>query len=319
MTRPTRPARATQALVAELRAQGVRCSPRQLEDWRRTGLIPRGHRRSLGRGRGTEVVYPDDMVERCLRVAERMRRGQPWQVVALSLFAASAELPEETVRAAYRWALRIKPSGDEDELDAAARGVDQLLATVAGRRLRALVTSQVKRSGVARGEAPGAVAASVLTNLLVVALGGEVADDTAMIELLAGIGLPIAELPPDEQLWAARFMDAVLGACSMDELVEVAEDASLEELRSAVPAVVQLLRVVPGELRALVPRSAAELLPALLAPVVLQLRHIGARLLADAGAPDHPTAAARSQARATMEAMPFPHAPGQTEPEVRSA
>jgi len=305
--------------VAELRAQGVDCTSRRLEDWRRVGLIPRGHRRSLGRGRGTEVVYPDDMAERCRRVAERMRRGQPWQAVALSLFATGAELPVETVRAAYRWALRIETSADEDELDVAERGVDQLLSTAAGRRLRALVASHVKRSGVARGEAPRAVADGVLTNLLLVQLGGEVADDTAMIELLAGIGLPIAELPPDEQVRAARFMDAVLGAFSMDELVEVAEGAPLEELRGAVPVVVQLLEVVPGELRPLMPRSAAELLPALLAPVVVQLWRVTTRLLANVHAADQRAAASPSQAPATMEPMPLSRPLGQAEPEARSA
>ena len=305
--------------MTKLRAQGVECSSRRLEDWRRVGLIPRGRRRSLGRGRGTEVVYPDDMAERCRRVAERMRRGQPWQVVALSLFAAGAELPEETVRAAYRWALRIELSGDEDELDAAERGVGQLLSTAAGRRLRALVTSDVKRSGVARGEPPRAVADGVLTNLLLVALGGEVSDDTAMIELLAGIGLPIAELPPDEQVAAARFMDAVLGAFSMEELVEVAEGAPLEELRGAVPVVAQLLEVVPGELRALMPRSAAELLPALLAPVVVQLWRVTTRLLASVHAADQRAAASLSQVPATMEPMPLPRSFGQPRPEVKSA
>jgi hypothetical protein len=256
------------------------------------------------------------MAERCRRVAERMRRGQPWQMVALSLFAAGAELPEETVRAAYRWALTIEPSGDEDDMDAAERGVDQLLSTAAGRRLRALVTSHVRRSGVAPGEPPSAVAESVLTNLLLVQLGGEVADDTAMIELLAGIGLPIAELPPDEQVRAARFMDAVLGAFSMEELVDVAEGAPLEELRGAVPVVVQLLEVVPGEFRALIPRSVAELLPVLLAPLVVRLGRVAARLLADSHAPDSPAAASLSQAPATMEPMPLPRPP---EPETRSA
>ncbi|HLI43375.1 MAG TPA: hypothetical protein VKU92_02760 [Acidimicrobiales bacterium] len=319
MARSASPARATKALVAELRSQGVNCSARRLEDWRRVGLIPRGHRRSLGRGRGTEVVYPDDMAERCRRVAERMRRGQPWQVVALSLFAAGADLPEETVRAAYRWALTIEASGDEDELDAAEHGVRQLLSTAAGRRLRALVTSHVKRSGVAGGEAPRAIADGVLTNLLLVALGGEVADDTAMIELLAGIGLPIAELPPDEQVAAARLMDAVLGAFSMEELVEVAEGTPLEELRSAVPVVVQLLEVVPGELRALIPRSAAELLPVLLAPVVAQLGRVAAKLLADVQPPGQQAACPLSQAPATLKPMPLPRSPGQPEPEVRSA
>ncbi|MGH9303134.1 MAG: hypothetical protein ACRDZ5_01850 [Acidimicrobiales bacterium] len=319
MARPATPARATKALVTELRAQGVDCSSRRLEDWRRVGLIPRGRRRSLGRGRGTEVVYPDDMAECCRRVAERMRRGQPWQVVALSLFAAGAELPDETVREAYSWALKMETSADEDELDTAERGVDQLLSTVAGRRLRALVTVHVKRSGVAPGEPPSAVAHSVLTNLFVVQLGGEIADDAAMIELLAGMGLPIAELPPDERVQAARFMDAVMSAFSIDELVEVAEGAPVEELRSAIPVVAQLLEVVPAELRALVPRQVAELLPALLAPVVVQLGRLAAPFLADVPAPYQRAAGSLSQGPATMRPMPPPRPSGHTGPEARSA
>ena len=140
-----------------------------------------------------------------------------------------------------------------------------------------------------------------------------------MIELLAGIGLPIAELPPDEQVRAARFMDGVLGAFSMEELVEVAEGAPLEELRSAVPVVVQLLEVVPGELRALIPRSVAELLPVLLAPVVVQLWRVTTRLLANVHAADQRAAASLSQAPATMEPMSLSRPLGQAEPEARSA
>jgi hypothetical protein len=61
-------------------------------------LIPKGHRRPLGRGRGSDVAYPHDMAAHCRRVAERMR-GVPWQVVAPSLLAAGADLPNETFRA----------------------------------------------------------------------------------------------------------------------------------------------------------------------------------------------------------------------------
>jgi len=319
MVRAATPAAATKELVAALRTQGVDCSSRRLEDWRRVGLIPRGHRRSLGRGRGTEVVYPDDMAERCRRVAERMRRGQPWQAVALSLFADGADLPEETVRAAYRWALTIEAGEGGDELDTAERALDHLFSTAAGRRVQAQIAAHVKRSGVVPDESPSAVARSLLTNLLLVALGGEVADDTAMIELLAGMGLLIAELPPDEQVRLDRFVDAVLAALSADELVGVAEGASLEELRSALPVAAQLREVLPDELRALIPRRTAELLPVLLAPVVVQLRRVASRLLADPHALGHPAAASLSQAPATMEPMLLPRPPGQPEPEVRSA
>ena len=304
--------------MAELRAQGVPCSPRRLEDWRRVGLVPKGHRRSLGRGRGTEVVYPDNMAERCRQVATRMRRGQPWQMVAFSLFAGGVELPEETIRAAYRWALTVEVPADSDELDVAERGVDQLLSTVAGRRLEGLVTAQVKRSGVAPGEPPAAVARGVLTNLFLVQLGGEVADDQATIELLAGIGLPIAELLPDERVGAARFMDAVFSAFSLDELAGVAEHTPLDELQAAIPVVANLLELLPPALRALVPGTVAELLPPLLAPLVVQLGHIAASLDADQHGVYQSEPALASQRPATMDPMPLP-SPSHPEREARSA
>jgi hypothetical protein len=305
--------------VAELHAQGVGCSARRLEDWRRVGLIPRGHRRSLGRGRGTEVVYPDDMAERCRQVAERMRRGQPWQMVALYLFAAGADLPEETVREAYRWALSVETPSD-DELDFAELGVDQLLSTAAGRRLQALVAVHVKRSGVAPNESPTSVARSVLTNLFVIHLGGEVANDEAMIEVLAGMGLPITELPPEARVEVVRLMDAVMGACSAPELAHVADTAPIEELRSAVPVVAEVLELVPAELRTLVPRPVAELLPALLAPVIVQAHRLVADVLVTGvGAPELSAVSSASQRPATMERMSRPSLSEHAEREARSA
>ena len=269
------------------------------------GLVPRGHRRSLGRGRGTEVVYPDDMAERCRRVAERMRRGQPWQVVALSLFAAGVELPEETIRGAYRWALTVEVSTDSDELDQAERTISQLLSTVAGRRLQSLVAAHVKRSDVAPDESPTAVARSVLTNLFLVQLGGEVANDQAMIELLAGMGLPIAELSIDERIQAARFMDAFVGAFSFDELVDIVEGVAVDELRGAIPVVAQLIELLPAELRALVPRSVTELLPALLAPLVIQFGRLASSLLGDQAGTDLTNSTVASHLPVAMDPMPL--------------
>jgi len=258
------------------------------------------------------------MAERCRQVATRMRRGQPWQVVAFSLFASGVDLPEETIRAAYRWALTVEVPTDSDELDVAERGVDQLLSTVAGRRLEVLVTAQVKRSGVAQGEPPRAVARGVLTNLFLVQLGGEVADDQATIELLAGIGLPIAELPPDERVQAARFMDAAFSAFSFDELAGVAEHTPLDELQAAIPVAANLLELLPPALRALVPGTVTELLPPLLAPLVVQLGHIAANLDASQHGVYQSEPALASQRPATMDSMPLP-SPSHPEREARSA
>lgn len=305
--------------MAELRAQGVVCSARRLEDWRRFGLVPRGRRRALGRGRGTEVVYPDDMAERCRQVAERMRRGQPWQMVALSLFAAGVDLPEETLRSAYRWALAVTAPEGSDELEMAERGVNQFLSTTAGRRLQALVATHVKQSGIAPGESPATVARSVLANLVVLQLGGEVANDQAMIELLAGMGLPIADLPPDQRAEVARFVDAVLSAFAFDELASVAEGASIEELRGAIPVVANLLELVPPELQALAPAAVTELLPTLLAPVVLQFGRLAENFLPDQQGGHQRQAQSVSQRPATMDPMPLPAPCAQVEREASSA
>jgi hypothetical protein len=268
-------------LVAELHAQGIVCSARRLEDWARVGLVPRGRRKALGRGRGTEVVYPDDMAERSRQVAQRMRRGQPWQVVALSLFGAGADLPEDTIRAAYSWALAIELPLEVDELETAEGGIDQMLSTLAGRRLQLLIAAHVKRSGVAPGESPSVVARSVLTNLMLVPLGGEVASDQAMVEVLAGMGVPIGELPPDERIQAARFIDAVISVFSFDELARVVEQVSIDDLRTALPIATGALEMLPADLSAFLPRPILELLPALLAPVIVQLGRIAESLLAD--------------------------------------
>lgn len=257
------------------------------------------------------------MAERCRQVAERMRRGRPWQMVALSLFAAGVDLPEETVRVAYRWALNVEAPSD-DELDVAEQGVDQLLSTAAGRRLQALVAVHVKRSGVAPNEPPTSVARSVLTNLFVIHLGGEVASDEAMIEVLAGMGLPITELPPLGRVEVARLMDVVMGACSAPELAHVADTAAIEELRSAVPVVAEVLEMVPAKLRALVPHPVAELLPALLAPVIVQAHRLAANVLAGARAPE-PSTSSVSQRPATMGRMPRPPLSEHAEREARSA
>ncbi|MGH3010181.1 MAG: hypothetical protein ACRDLM_12355, partial [Gaiellaceae bacterium] len=122
-----------------------------------------------------------------------------------------------------------------------------------------------------------------------------------------------AELPPDERVAVAHFMDAVFGAFSFDELADVAEHAPLDELRAAIPVVTNLLELLPPALRALIPERVAELLPPLLAPLVVQLDHIAASL--DAGQSEAPLP---SPLPATMDPMPLP-SPSHHEREARSA
>jgi hypothetical protein len=317
--RPRAPAEATKALVTELRASGVTCSARRLEDWARVGLVPRGRRRSLGRGRGTEVVYPPEMAQKCRLVAQRMRRGQPWQVVALSLFAGGVELPDETVRVAYRWAFTVQTSAEDDELAVAERGAEQFLHTAAGQRLGAVIAAHIKRSGVAAGESPQAVARSVLTNIFLVSVGGEPASDDAVIEVLTGMGLPVLDLEPEQRIEVTRFVEAAVRSFCFEELGKIADQAPMDELRGALAAAGGVFDVLPTELSALMPTSVAEVMPALLAPVLIQARRIAEQLTGEQALTAKPESSELSQRPATMDAMPLPSRPQTTVRQARSA
>jgi hypothetical protein len=317
--RPPAPAEATKALVTELRASGVTCSARRLEDWARVGLVPRGRRRSLGRGRGTEVVYPLEMAERCRLVAQRMRRGQPWQVVALSLFAGGVELPDETVRAAYRWAFTVQFSAEEDELALAERGTEQFLHTAAGRRLGAVIAAHIKRSGSAAGESPQAVARSVLANIFLVMVGGEPASDDAVIEVLTGMGLPVLDLEPRQRIEVARFVEAAVSSFCFEELSKIADRAPIDELRGALVAAGGVLDLLPTELSTLIPPSVAEVMPAILAPVLIQARRIAEQSADEQALAVKPESSELSQGPATMDAIPLPSRPQTTVRQARSA
>lgn len=265
------------------------------------------------------MVYPPEMADRCRLVAQRMRRGQPWQVVALSLFAGGVELPDETVRAAYRWAFTVQMSAEDDELAAAERGTEQFLHTAAGRRLGAVIAAHIKRSGVAAGESPQAVARSVLANIFLITVGGEPASDDAVIEVLTGMGLPVLDLEPQQRIAMARFVETAVSSFCFEELSKIADQAPMDELRGALVVAGGVFALLPTELRTLMPEGVAEVMPALLAPVLIQLRLFAERLAGEPPLTARPESSELSQGPATMDPMPLPSRPQTTVRQARSA
>jgi hypothetical protein len=57
-------------LLAAAAKAGFEVSEAQLARWHRSGLLPRPQVRSLGRGKGTESLYPPGSSDRLVRVAE---------------------------------------------------------------------------------------------------------------------------------------------------------------------------------------------------------------------------------------------------------
>lgn len=278
MPRRTTPSRATQELIGQLRARGVEVTARRLEDWGRWGLVARPVRRSLGQGQGTVSEYPPNMVERCLVVAPLMRRGVPWQQVALTLFAGDVELPEETVRAAYRWAYESDIGSRGDELDAAEAAVEQMSHTRAGRRLERAIAHKIKRSGLFPDEDPVEIARSVLTLANLVRFGGPIAEPEAVIEMVAGFGVPVEELSEDDRDRAAEVLETFLSRCSCEEILELIDRVALSELSDALPECREALALAPADIVRLIPDPVAQMIVALLAPSLLHVQRVAAEL-----------------------------------------
>jgi len=80
-----------------------------------------------------------------------------------------------------------------------------------------------------------------------------------------------------------------------------------------------MLDLLPCQLRTLMPASVAELLAALLVPVLIQLRHVAEQLVSEETLSATLQAVEASQAPAMMERMPLPCSPEVTEHQARSA
>jgi hypothetical protein len=116
------PTAADNALIDACAEAGVTVSRYQLERWRRAGLIDRPVRHGLGRGQGSTSRYPDGTVEQVVALVEAWAgQGVALHAITLRLFAQSAAVPEEPLRAALVWSIeadrqkhrRVRRQGDE--------------------------------------------------------------------------------------------------------------------------------------------------------------------------------------------------------------
>ena len=101
MTRSA-PSGADVALIAALADRGLDVSPYQLERWRTAGLVPRNHRRALGRGKGSTSELDAAAVDQAAALAGRARQGRAMPGChIIERFAAGQRLEETRVRAAF--------------------------------------------------------------------------------------------------------------------------------------------------------------------------------------------------------------------------
>lgn len=105
MPRSAVPSPADQALIDHAAACGSIVTAKQLETWRRRGLLPPNTTRSLGRGRGSASVPAQGATELVTWLAAHSRRGVRPLDLALLAFGEDLAVPEATVRRAWSHAI----------------------------------------------------------------------------------------------------------------------------------------------------------------------------------------------------------------------
>lgn len=85
-------------LLALAASSGHRVTEHQIVRWHREGLLPRPRQRSLGRGRGTETVYPTGTGEQLLALCAIHAEERRLDHVAWRLWWAGYDIPTERVR-----------------------------------------------------------------------------------------------------------------------------------------------------------------------------------------------------------------------------
>ncbi|MFM9700032.1 hypothetical protein [Streptomyces europaeiscabiei] len=127
MPRTTTPSPADQQLIDHAQRHGFTVSAKQLETWRRAGLLPANASSSLGRGRGSTSRAAPEAFELVVALARLAARGRRPGDLALLLFAERLPVPEATVRAALtasvdRVVLSVEEQPDQEGDDATAGG-----------------------------------------------------------------------------------------------------------------------------------------------------------------------------------------------------
>jgi len=240
VARAKEPSAAARRLLKELSRRGLTVGHRAIEDWAARGLAPAPARRSLGRGQGTASEYPAGAADQYAAVAAVMRRGLPWQVSVLKLFA-QGYLPtnENLVRQAFHDLLTDDAADlDEDALGYAERLAAQAAATGAARPFLRAFRRNLRRSGQILE--PGAelepVVTGVIATLTLARIGEPDWSPHALEEMMAAVGLPIAEMASDDRAGLTRFADMFFTEVTAGPvLAQIAAGTPLERIQSAIP------------------------------------------------------------------------------------
>lgn len=244
----------TQSLITVAAKHGHRITPVMLKKWRGLGLLPRPLQRSLGRGQGTETIYPVGSTAQIIRLLEIRAEGGRFdpERAAWLLWWEAWTIDPDRMRELLEKRLVSWEHGDaafaDDEGDLLDRFErDRLPQTLAKARKRA-----------------GTKAMPTVATLILNAFGGRAqeqwqdADDAPTLLRALGLESIVRSLGPDEadfKAWVARllrnFGDAVAPR-RMREALETTGETELtvarDDLRNIVAFARGIYRVESGSL-----------------------------------------------------------------------
>ncbi|MGW3312084.1 hypothetical protein ACWDG9_36500 [Streptomyces sp. NPDC001073] len=129
------PSAADRQLIDHAARHDLAVTAKQLETWRRAGLLPGNvPGGGLGRGKGSTSSPPPESFDLVLALARRAGRGKRPTDLALLLFADGHPVPEATVRAAFHGAVdAVVLPGEDDDIDDDDEELDERADRLVGR------------------------------------------------------------------------------------------------------------------------------------------------------------------------------------------
>lgn len=256
------PSNADQQVIDAARAVGLEVTPAKLERWRRTQLIPRTNRRSLGRGRGTTSGYDTAAIEYIVGFASHVTARRPLWTIPAAMFTFGDDVPEGALRASYSQLLdsiesELSAGFDGDELDQAEAAAARLqrrpgAGLRAQRKRRREQLKSLDSDDLATGQADRPSYRSYEESLLInqilsvvapttMAQDGvrELADDH-MHTIRDHVGPLDVEIPSAAN---GDFLDALsktFNLYTLDELRATADRAPITVLRASLDGLTQL-------------------------------------------------------------------------------
>jgi hypothetical protein len=252
------------------RARGHKVSRAQLARWHRAGLLPQPRQRSLGKGHGTQSIYPPgtgtQLLALCaLRARERRLRyiawGLWWQGYAIPMRGVRMILNEVTLPWKRHRRTLVEPGGDLTE-----RAWDLIDESRTGRLQDTRVRRARKRIGRERFPTLVRIALEVLAGTFsaqdsaAITATEEDVNDDAIVEKGLGLDRARTDRIGDAKPWLQQGTTQILATASRlfrrhppDEVIAKATDEALLEARDLMRLLSAFLGTLRNASRALEP------------------------------------------------------------------